>query len=153
MPGYSRGICHHEDTGGRTVWQVYNTEVRLKFFVSVHLGIDHCWHLASGWLHVSDAFSGQEFPDFCVWTSVQISADSFLYSSSSVLNRIAWKRLTWRGRTKLIPSRNKSLSWSWRRWVDGNRKARLIRTFTATHLCCCIGFWHMWRKDSLTFFE
>lgn len=70
------------------------------------------------------------------------SADPFLCFFFSALNRIAWKRLTWRGRTKLIPSRNRSLSWSWRRWVDGSRKGR-CQNFTAVSFVLLCGFWHV----------
>lgn len=155
VPGYSRGICHHEDTWGRTVWQIYNTEVRLHNFF-VHLGIDHCWYSCqwvTGWVRCSFC---TEVPGFLCLVLSQEQCWFFLYFSFSVLNRIVWKRLTWRGRTKLIPSRNKSLSWSWRRWADGKRNARLVRIFTAS----CVLFHGpsgicVWAggKDSLNYLE
>lgn len=109
----------------------------------MHLGIDCFWHLARRVRVVCQMLFLDGRSDLCTCVLVQSSADSFLYFSFSVLNRIVWKRLTWRGRTKLIPSRNKSLSWNWRRWVDGNRSASLVSTFTTISSVLLHGFWHM----------
>lgn len=156
VPGYSRGICHHEDTRGRTVWQVHNTEVSLHNFF-VHLGIDHCWYSCqwmTGWVRCSFC---TEVPGFLFLVLSPEQCWFFHYFSFSVLNRIVWKRLTWRGRTKLIPSRNRSLSWSWRRWVDGKRNVKLVRIFTANrvllygfcHVCVLVGeiLWTTWNTS------
>lgn len=133
MPGYSRGICHHEDTRGRTVWQIYNTEVSLHNFF-VHLGIDYCWYSCQWVTGCVRCSFCTEVPGFLCLVLSPERCWFFLYFSVSVLNRIVWKRLIWRGRTKLIPSRNKLLSWSWRRWVDGKRNGRLVRIFTASRV-------------------
>lgn len=145
VPGYTRGICHHEDTRGRTVWQIYNTEVGLDSFI---LCAPREWLLLAS----SRGLSG--FVRCSFWTGVWFMCSQsravlifFVCFSLSVLNRIVWKRLTWRGRTKLIPSRNKSSNWSWRRWVMG---LSLLSHLFFLHGFRCI---YTVGKDSLNFFE